>query len=391
MILGRNAALVGLSLLFTGVSIGAPAEDWSWKILERMATTSQPAHARPASQEGFVLRIHICPENRDPAPLAPLLERLLPAGATLRTLEDGKRFAVLAPQEAQHALAELLLTLEEIPAQAAPNPGISPELLASLERLVDGEPAQLAALESLKSEFSARLDALQAPERAAPIPPPIYLAGGLILLAPTLLLFRKRRSQPLALAPLQPAGNDIAGALLPETRRQTEDIKLALVELGQNLHTALSLRSAQLSGIEERVNQLESSGNGWARGQEALDGATRTLEGTAERLTRENDRVLALAGELRGTLNELDTARDRLRLAEETLSEKDAALVRRNAELEHERAKLAALSMILERMDSAPAKIPPPPIQSAASAGTPAAREGAAPAFRLLPPSQSPS
>jgi chromosome segregation ATPase len=286
---------------------------------------------------------------------------------------------VLAPESTHAALAQLLVALEASPAGNS-NPALTPELVQALETLSREQPTATAALESLRGELTGRLNSI---EERTPHPwlgPAAVAAALTALLAFTLL--RKRPARSAQVLELQPVTSELSRALLPETRRQTEDIKLALRELGQHLQAAVEARGHQLSDLQDRLARVETRQQSGSEGdQAALAEATRAMEGTAERLTRENDRIRALSTELQGTLHELDSARDRLRSAELALSSRDLELERRNSALEHERAKLAALSIIIERLEpgarTTAEKAPPPAPSDPGVSGR---------GFALLPP-----
>lgn len=386
--------LIAGLLLSLPSATGASLPDWSQRIVDRL---SRPAEAKlegTEAAEAPIVRLYAAPETLQSDDIPGMLERLLPAGSSVRLLDNSGRLAVLTTPSA-HAGVHDLLSLISRRAQA---PSAEPRvdvLAGELKRLADAQPATVEAVSALRREVQALEATLTPPPEPARLQwEPVALA---VCLAAWIWVRRSRRKppeRPAASLALLPVANELSRTLLPETRQQAEDIKLALRELGHHLQRSLEARSTEISGMRAQVLELEQvRSQELAASRAALADATQAIEGTAARLTHENNRVEALASELGETLQQLDQARDRLRATECELTVRERELSRRNGELEHERAKLAALALILERVDGATVSQPPspPPRDIVSGLGTCGSARPPAPlGFTLLPCNRDP-
>lgn len=368
-----SAGVIFLSVLTATDCLGEATADraWSSRILERFrqASTDGPGADTP------VIRRYALEEGIDPARTLAWVQRLMPQGGGAELSADGREISVLAPPSLQGAIHDLI-SWQTLAITGSGRK--DSETLAKLDLLEKRIAEAMLTAEQLEA-FRQEIRPLASAAKAQPSSAKVAIAVGMGIAALGLLtlplLLRRRTLQKQW--GLYPTTDAITRALLPETQRQSDAIQSALVELGTRLQASLEPRNRELLGLRDEVERLRTGQiEHLSAGRVALEQATATMVGTAERLSRENDRIQALAGELRDTLGELDQTRDRLREAEGALNERDSALRSRDAALERERAKLAALSLILEHL-------PPGPSKPATAANGP--MQDIRPAFKLYP------
>ena len=279
-----------------------------------------------------------------------ILNKLLPAGSSMNVDVPANSIHVLTTATAHAAIWDYLSAVD-IP-ETTPPPLVPPEVKAALTKLAetrsDGKEV-LAAVGALRTDVSNHLAVVDHWQRTQML----KLGAGAVLFAVTLfvtLAWMLRRRPPatppadataLALAPDQ-----LATALVPVQDKMRNDMLGLLNEVAIKLQAQHNeqqklvreqqqqLEDARLALADERRQFISEAGNMVVQAVERVDATT-------AKLARQQDKVAELVQELQNTVRELDETKDNLR--------------DREVELEQERAKIAALSLLLEEGAALPA------------------------------------
>ena len=400
---------LGLGLLLATQAIAQQASgDWSASLLERMlgapaATQAQPEaegqglrrpSATPPSlpQEGMVVRVYQLRRAQIGSPEVDtkinVLERLIPAGSVLKKDSPSNSISVLTSPSVQEAVYTFLSAIDTPPApttqeippavqqaltQLAASNKESAKLLDSIGAIrseIKGDVAKQLADLSTRTSHQLRWYGLGGAVLATVFAVFLWLsrksddevkAGTQLALMPKVnqaLVEQVRNGQELAREDMRMVLAGFAKKMTDERQqlvKQTQDGQLMLAEM--------KVQMTELALDRERVlNRAESM----------LKGAVEKFESNTEVLQTEQGRLQEMAILLTQTLKEVDGTRDLLQNEQiETQKVRYA--------LEKERAKVAALSILLEdgqfpEPEAAPAPdfpIFPAPVTEAAAEPTP--------------------
>lgn len=283
-----------------------------------------------------------------------ILERLLPPGSTVNPDVPANSLHVLTTPAAQKAVWDYLSAVDVREPIATPAPTTVPEdVKAALKKLAeagDQSARLLTAVGTLKSDVTHGLAEIEARQREQTLR--MALVGGAfaVVLAATLVWMLRRRTAVV----VPPASESTALALAPEqltTALTPVHDKMRADMLGLLNEVAIKLQAQhneQQKLVREQQQQLEDARLALAeeRRQFITDAgsmvvqAVERVDATTAKLAKQQDKVAELVQELQSTVRELDETKDSLRNKE--------------VELEQERAKIAALSILLEEGGTPP-------------------------------------
>lgn len=283
-----------------------------------------------------------------------ILEKLLPPGSSMNSDVPANSVHVLTTARVHAAIWDYLSAVDVADvAPSAPVAAIPDDVRAALQKVADAgeQSAKLfKAIEGVKSGMAGEIARIES-RRQAELR--ILLGtGALVLLASVVIGFRllRRPAQPVAppvttATPLAIAPDQIATALLPAQDRMRNDMLGLLNEVAIKLQAQhhdqqklvqqqqLQLDQARHALAAERKQFIDEAGSMVVQAVERVDATT-------AKLARQQDKVAELVEELQSTVRELDETKDHLRT--------------REIELEQERAKIAALSLLLEEGGALP-------------------------------------
>lgn len=276
-----------------------------------------------------------------------ILHKLLPSGSAMNADPANNSLHVLTSPAAHQAAWEYLSAVDIADAavpRAEPIPDEVKAALLKLGELADHSPQIGRALEALKADVGDELAAIDARQRRLTYG---LLAGGVALLGCSAIalwwLSRLRAATPavppapstaIALAP-----EDLKSALVPMHEKMRGDMLGLLNEVAIKLqaqhHEQQKLVLQQQRQIDEaRQALVEERKQFIAETGSMVVEAVGKVDATTARLAKQQDKVAELVEELQVTVRELDATKDNLRA--------------REIELEQERSKIAALSILLE-------------------------------------------
>ncbi len=277
-----------------------------------------------------------------------ILEKLLPPGSSMKTDVPANSLHVLTTAAAHQAVWDYLSAVDLVE-PAAPTTGavVPDEVKAALKKLADaGEQSGklLAAVGALRSDLSAELGEIEIRQRQQTLR--LILAGGafaVVFVGTIAWMVRRRTPATPAVAPdstaLVVAPEQLTMALTPVHDKMRNDMLGLLNEVAIKLQAQHNeqqklvreqqqqLEDARLALAEERRQFITEAGSMVVQAVERVDATT-------AKLAKQQDKVAELVQELQHTVRELDETKDNLRDKE--------------VELEQERAKIAALSILLE-------------------------------------------
>lgn len=351
-------AAIGLSPL-TAADDDAADDGWSADVLrgilsvEPVRTDAQAAAAAPASSPERVLhtyhltQLRVGEGGRTQNVLA-ILAKLLPPGSSIKPDVPANSLHILTTVTAHQAAWDYLSAVD-VPGATAKRTGatIPEDVQLALKRLatVGDQSAQIVkVLGALKSDLSNSLAAIDARQRrqVSKLVLGAVAFAGLLLMS---LLWMLRRRPALSRTPDATATavalvpEQLTTALMPVHDRMRSDMLGLLNEVAIKLQAQhgeqqklvreqqQQLETARVALAEERRQFISEAGSMVVQAVERVDATT-------ARLAKQQDKVAELVDELQTTVRELDETKDSLR--------------RREVELEQERAKIAALSLLLE-------------------------------------------
>lgn len=355
----RRVVLIALILAALGHALGAEESTsggWSADLLNRILK-AEPAKTESTeaatSAPEMVLRtynlnhLRVGEAGKAQNVLA-ILERLLPPGSTVNTDVPANSLHILTTPAAQKAVWDYLSAVDVSEPAAAPPVSTVPEdvkiALKKLAEAGDQSAKLLSAVGALKSDMTTELAQIEARQRQASIRMALVAGGFAILLTGTILWMLRRRSAAIASATAEStalalAPEQLTNALTPVHDKMRTDMLGLLNEVAIKLqaqHTEQQklvreqqqqLEDARLALAEERRQFITEAGSMVVQAVERVDATT-------AKLAKQQDKVAELVQELQNTVRELDETKDDLRHKE--------------VELEQERAKIAALSILLE-------------------------------------------
>lgn len=283
-----------------------------------------------------------------------ILRKMLPAGSSLNTDVPANSVHLLTTPSAHAAAWEYLSALDtsEAPPTTAPVPEDVKVALKKLAESGDKSGRLLEAIDSLSSEVSREFGEIDARQRRQTFKLlAVVLAVSIVLIATVSWMLHRR---PAAGAQTPASANaqilapeQLTSALTPVHDKMRSDMLGLLNEVAIRLQAQHNeqqklvleqqkqLEDARLALADERRQLITEAGSMVVQAVERVDATT-------AKLARQQDKVAELVQELQNTVRELDDTKDNLR--------------DREIELEQERAKIAALSMLLEEGGA----LPPP-------------------------------
>lgn len=326
---------------------------WSAELLSRILKADPaPAEATAAPVSGEkVLRtyrlthLRIGEAGKSQNTVA-ILTKLLPPGSTVNSDVPANSLHVLTTPAAHQGVWDLLSAVDSVEPVPAAAPAVVPEdvRLAIRKIAESGEQSTrvLAAVDGLKSDVTRELAEIDARQRRQTLRfALIGLAFGLVLTGTLAWMLRRRSAgtgsaqatTALALAPEQ-----LATALNPVHDKVRNDMlgllnEVAIKLQAQHHEQQQRLEDTRLALATERKQFIAEAGTMVVQAVERVDATT-------AKLAKQQDKVAELVEELQGTVRELDETKDTLR--------------RKQSELERERAKIAALSLLLEEGGTLP-------------------------------------
>lgn len=358
---GRTVAAV---LLWLGIASAvaplrgaeaARAGEWSAdllrQILQEPAPAPQPGRTAPGPQE-MVLRTYRLShlrigESGKVQNVLAILGNLLPPGSSMKPDVSANSVHVLTTEAAHKAVWDYLSAVDVEPTATAPAkvPDEVKQALTKLAATGDQTAKLLRALGALQSDVArhfAEIDARQREQLRRLIAAGIGLA---VLLVGTIGWMVRRHARAASARPyvggteLVLAPDQLASALTPVNEQMRSSMLGLLNEVAIKLQAQ---HNEQQRLVHEQQQQLEEARHALAdeRRQFISEAGTMVVQAvervdaTTAKLARQQDKVAELVQELQSTVRELDETKDSLR--------------RREVELEQERAKIAALSILLE-------------------------------------------
>lgn len=342
-----------------------PAGGWSAELLNQILK-AEPAKAElagtnaqaPAPGEMVLRTYHVANlrvgEAGKAQNLLAILSKLLPAGSSINTDVPANSLHVLTTPAAHKAIWDYLSAVDVQESTVQPAASAVPEeVKAALKKLADaGDQSAkvLAAVGTLKSDVSTEIAQIDARQRQQTLK--LLIGGGGLVLAliVTLVWMLRRRSPAPNVAPPQSrelilAPEQLTTALAPVHDKMRTEVLGLLNEVAIKLQAQhneqqklvreqqAQLEDARLALAEERKQFISEAGTMVVEAVERVDATT-------AKLAKQQDKVAELVEELQHTVRELDQTKDNLRT--------------KQVELEQERAKIAALSILLEEGGSAP-------------------------------------
>jgi hypothetical protein len=282
-----------------------------------------------------------------------ILNKLLPPGSSLKPDVASNSLHLLTTPAAHQAAWDYLSAVDVADTTPATAPEIPPEVKAALQKLVEGTARadKLGeAIAGLHSDVAKQLADIDARQRRATFKLIVgsSIAGVIVLLLVVVVIRRQpspRSSSPDPTAALVVAPDQLANALVPVHDKMRTDMLGLLNEVAIKLQAQHNeqqklvreqqqqLEGARLALAEERKQFISEAGTMVVQAVERVDATT-------AKLAKQQDKVAELVEELQHTVRELDETKDSLR--------------DREVELEQERAKIAALSLLLEEGGTLP-------------------------------------
>ena len=390
------------SILWVGVGRAdeKPTGGWSADLLNQILKAETPkaeASAMPAAAiapgEMTLRTYHVSALRVGEAGKAQnvlaILAKLLPAGSSINPDIPANSLHVLTTPAAHKAIWDYLSAVDVPEPAAAPAANSVPDdVKAALKKLADtGDQSAklLAAVGALKSDVSNEIAAIDARQRQQTLK--LAIAGGAfgIVLLLTLRWMLRRRAPEPSPVPEEPtelmlAPEQLTTALAPVHDKMRTEVLGLLNEVAIKLQAQHNeqqklvreqqqqLEDARLALAEERRQFITEAGTMVVQAVERVDATT-------AKLAKQQDKVAELVEELQHTVRELDQTKDSLR--------------DKQVELEQERAKIAALSLLLEEGGAVPPMPPPNGASFNGHHGAPSSSEGQTNHPRTSTPAQA--
>gem|GEM_PF-5427703 len=342
--------------------LGAPSPA---SVPTRQGEISRPP-GLPADGTVMVVRLYQLHHQQVGAPefatKLKVLEQLIPAGGILKEDPPSNSVSVLTSPRIQEAVYAYLSAIDTAPAPSSLE--IPAEVQKALKQMAATSEETARQIEKIgalnMSEVNKQLSQIADQNKWQRY---WYVGIGLCIAVIFILIFwitrsKGNQSTQLALVPTTRAIEQIANnqqaereevvallrnvALKMDMDRQSQaDLAQKLLD-GQLLMAENKIQLGEL--VQERKQVMRDAEN-------LLTKAISEFGEKSEILQTEQGRVQALADQLRETINELDLTRDRLGQKEVDLSKAQYAL-------EHEKAKIAAISILMEEGKLGPGAMP---------------------------------
>ncbi len=362
-----HARRIGIALLwlFAALRPAAVAETaptgWSADLLNQILKSDVPAQQTPANNATAEVVLHTYQlshlrigEAGKAQNVLAILGKLLPPGSSVNPDIPANSLHVLTTPAAHKAVWDYLSAVDVSEPARTPVAAVPEDVQAAIKKLAstsDQSAKLAAAVGSVKTDVSREIAAIEARQnrqtwRLAGIGAGFALAG---ILGLGWAMRRGRSSgapapdsaSALALAPEQ-----LTSALVPVQDKMRNEMLGVLNEVAIKLQAQ---HNEQQQLVREQQQQLENARQALAdeRRQFITEAGTMVVQAvervdaTTAKLARQQDKVAELVQELQNTVRELDDTKDSLR--------------DREVELEQERAKIAALSLLLEEGAPIPA------------------------------------
>jgi hypothetical protein len=352
-----------LSPLAAPVHAAGEAEGgWSADLLNRIlkTETSKEESVTPASAE-MVLRTYQLTNLRvgeagKSQNVLTILGKMLPAGSSLNPDVSANSLHILTTVTAHKAVWDYLSAVDVAEVPTAPTTAAVPdEVKLALKKLAEASDRSdrlLVAVGSLKSDVTQEIAKIDAEQRRHTLKlVAIGMAFAVFLVA--IATWSLRRKMPKSAAEpaadattaLVVASEHLTTALTPVHDRMRNDMLGLLNEVAIKLQAQ---HNEQQKLVREQQQQLEDARHALAEERRQFISEAGTMvvqavervDATTAKLARQQDKVAELVQELQNTVRELDETKDSLRT--------------KQVELEQERAKIAALSLLLEEGGSLP-------------------------------------
>ncbi|PTX91344.1 hypothetical protein [Opitutus sp. ER46] len=335
-----------------------PAESgWSAELLQQILqaepTSAEslraPVPAREMSLRSYNfshLRVGEAGRTRN---VLAILQQLLPPGSSVKPDVAANSIHVLTTTTAQQAVWDYLSAVDIAEGPPEPAAGVPADVLAALRKLAetgDQSAKVLTAVRSLGTDVAHHMAEIDQRQHRQTV----KLVGGgaaLVVFMIGLLLWMMRRSPAVPEAAREGAGSvalalrsdQLASALTPVHDKMRTEMLGMLNEVAIKLQAQHNeqqklvqeqqqrFEDARVALAEERKQFIDQAGTMVVEAVERVDATT-------AKLVKQQDKVSDLVEELQSTVRELDHTKDELRTKE--------------IELEQERAKIAALSLLLE-------------------------------------------
>lgn len=363
--------MLRLLLLFTVASCFIPAAvaanatesgGWSADVLDRIlkADPTRPEVSSVAPAPEMALRtyhlshLQIGEAGRSKNVLS-ILEKLLPAGSYINQDVPANSVHVLTTPAAHKAVWDYLSAVDI--AESTPpvaTAAVPDDVKVAIKKLADSndQAAKLfSAIDAMKADVAQGIAAIDNREHDRMVRLAIVGITCLVVGSAVLGWMLRRRpvvekEVPNSNTGLVIAPEQLTTALTPVHDRMRTDMLGMLNEVAIKLQAQ---HNEQQKLVHEQQHQLESARLALAEERRQFISETGTMvvqavervDATTAKLARQQDKVTELVQELQNTVRELDDTKDSLRNKE--------------IELEQERAKIAALSMLLEEGGTAPA------------------------------------
>ena len=337
----------------------ATSGGWSADLLHQILQVEPAKPATPAPAAGeMVLRtyrlthLRVAEAGKAQNVLA-ILSKLLPPGSSINSDVPANSLHVLTTPAAHKAIWDYLSAVDVPETTAQPANTVPEDVKAALQKLAnagDQSTKLLAAVGALKSDVSAEIAQIDARQRQQTTK--LVLVGAAIGLALLMTMgwTLRRRATPIPPTPsteLALAPEQLTTALAPVHDKMRTEVLGLLNEVAIKLQAQ---HNEQQKLVREQQRQLEDARLALAEERKQFISETGTMvvqavervDATTAKLAKQQDKVAELVEELQNTVRELDQTKDSLRT--------------KQVELEQERAKIAALSILLEEGGS----IPPP-------------------------------
>lgn len=372
LLCGAGIVFVASLLLAALPTSAAAAEGWSADLLQQIlraeptpaSNAAAPAAATPvatAPAEMVLQTYHLAHlrvgEAGKPQNTLAILGKLLPSGSTVNADVGANSLHILTTAQAHKAAWDYLSAID-VPETITPAMAVVPDdVRAALQKLLeagDGSARLAAAVNEVQGNVVAELAAAERRQRAYVLKlAAVLLAAMVVCVAAWVVLARHRGPVGERQAPtsLHLAPGDVAHALVPVHDKIRHDMLGLLNEVAIKLQAQHQeqqklvreqheqLETARLALVDERKQFIAETGSMVVQAVERVDATT-------AKLFRQQDKVAELVEELQSTVRELDHAKDQLR--------------GREIDLEKERAKIAALSLLLEEGGALPPLEPEP-------------------------------
>jgi hypothetical protein len=364
----RLICLTGLFSWASAQNAAAPTQEtgWSADLLNQLLKEA-PKPASPVKAEsgrGMTLRsyqlrnLHIGEAGRTQN-LINILDKMLPAGSSVRPDVQANTLHILTSPEAHAAVYDYISAIDQVEKPAADAaaktaPAVVPdEIKAALKKLAESSEQStqlLTAVSGIKSQVETRLDEIKNRQRQQLTTIIGAVAGAVLVVAVLAFFLLRRRPETVVPTVVMPASPEVSKSLALIPQQISKELVAQQTQMRDAMMGSLNEVVIRLQAhYGEQQKQIENKQAELIAAQEHLaierqkfisestamvTNAVGKVEQTTVRLAKQQDKVGELVTELQNTIQELDKTKDDLRQAK--------------SEVDAERAKIAALSLMLE-------------------------------------------